>query len=90
LYWEQHKEALVVVRRSFEGWTFSRCVYIWVDSDKGSPHCCRQRLARMEMRVMFSELLPRMRSVELAREVTRVWSNFGDGVKQFPIRIQVS
>ena len=39
---------------------------------------------------MFSELLPRMRSVELAREVTRVWSNFGDGVKQFPIRIQVS
>ena len=39
---------------------------------------------------MFSELLPRLRSVELAGEVTRVWSNSGDGVKQLPIRVQVS
>jgi acetoacetate decarboxylase len=29
----QYKEALVVVRCCFEGRTFSRCVYIWVDSD---------------------------------------------------------
>lgn len=29
----QYKEAFVVVRCSFEGRTFSRCVYIWVDSD---------------------------------------------------------
>lgn len=29
----QYKEAFVVVRCSFEGQTYSRCVYIWVDSD---------------------------------------------------------
>lgn len=29
----QYKEAFVVVRCSFGGETFSRCVYIWVDSD---------------------------------------------------------
>jgi hypothetical protein len=29
----QYKEAFVVVRCSYRGQTFSRCVYIWVDSD---------------------------------------------------------
>ena len=29
----QYKEAFVVVRCSFQGQTFSRCVYIWVDKD---------------------------------------------------------
>lgn len=29
----QYKEAFVVVRCSFEGETFSRCVFIWVDKD---------------------------------------------------------
>src|SRR3954451_2272285 len=29
----QYKETFVVVRCSFEGRTFSRCVYIWVDKD---------------------------------------------------------
>ncbi len=29
----QYKEAFVVVRCSFQGETFSRCVYIWVDKD---------------------------------------------------------
>ncbi|WP_030437246.1 acetoacetate decarboxylase family protein [Actinoplanes subtropicus] len=29
----QYKEAFVVVRCSFEGQTYSRCVYIWVDKD---------------------------------------------------------
>ena len=29
----QYKEAFVVVRCSFQGRTYSRCVYIWVDKD---------------------------------------------------------
>jgi cytochrome P450 len=58
---------------------------------KGGPHfCLGSTLARMEMRVLFSELLPRLRSVELAGEVTRVRSNFVNGIKQFPVRVQVS
>ena len=58
---------------------------------KGGPHfCLGSALARMEMRVLFSELLPRLRSVELAGEVTRVRSNFVNGIKQFPVRVQPS
>ena len=55
---------------------------------KGSPHLCLgNMLARMEMRLMFQELLPRLRSVELAGEVTRVRSNFVNGIKAFPVRV---
>ena len=58
---------------------------------KGGPHfCLGSALARREMRVLFSELLPRLRSVELAGEVTRVRSNFVNGIKQFPVRVQPS
>ena len=43
---------------------------------KGSPHTCLgNMLARMEIRLMFTELLPRLKSIELNGEVTRVRSN---------------
>ncbi|MBV5324144.1 MAG: acetoacetate decarboxylase family protein, partial [Rhodospirillaceae bacterium] len=29
----QYKEAFAVVRCTFEGRTYSRCIYIWVDKD---------------------------------------------------------
>lgn len=55
---------------------------------KGSPHLCLgNNLARMEIRLMFEELLPRLTSIELAGEVTRVRSNFVNGIKRFPVRI---
>lgn len=55
---------------------------------KGSPHLCLgSNLARMEVRLMFEELLPRLAGVELAGEVTRVRSNFVNGIKKFPIAI---
>src|SRR6185312_2999832 len=50
---------------------------------KGSPHLCMgNSLARMEVRLMFEELLPRLRSIEPAGEVTRVRSNFVNGIKR--------
>ncbi len=53
---------------------------------KGSPHLCLgNNLARMEIRLMFEELLPRLESIELAGEVTRVRSNFVNGIKRFPV-----
>ncbi|MEV8633101.1 cytochrome P450 [Streptosporangium sp. NPDC051023] len=56
---------------------------------KGSPHfCLGNSLARMEMRLMFETLLPRIRSIEPAGEVTRVRSNFVNGIKRFPVRIR--
>ena len=57
---------------------------------KGSPHVCMgNALARMEIRLMFTELIPRLTSVELNGEVTRVRSNFINGIKKFPVRVQV-
>jgi cytochrome P450 len=56
---------------------------------KGSPHLCLgNALARMEVRLMFEELLPRLEDIELAGEVTRVRSNFVNGIKKFPVRVK--
>ena len=56
---------------------------------KGSPHLCLgNNLARMEIRLMFEELLPRIDSIELAGDVTRVRSNFVNGIKKFPVAVK--
>jgi cytochrome P450 len=57
---------------------------------KGSPHLCMGNgLARMEIRLMFEELLPRLHDIDLAGEVTRVRSNFVNGIKKFPVKVAV-
>ena len=56
---------------------------------KGSPHLCLgNNLARMEIRLMFEELLPRIDSIELAGDLTRVRSNFVNGIKKFPVAVK--
>ena len=55
---------------------------------KGSPHLCLgNNLARMEIRLMFEELIPRLADIELAGDVRRVRSNFVNGIKTFPVKI---
>ncbi len=55
---------------------------------KGGPHfCLGSALARMEIRLMFEALLPRLKSIEVAGDVTRVRSNFVNGIKQFPVKV---
>ena len=55
---------------------------------KGSPHLCLgNALARMEIRLMFTELIPRLGSIELNGEVTRVRSNFVNGIKKLPVAV---
>ncbi len=55
---------------------------------KGSPHLCLgNNLARMEIRLMFEELLPRLADIELAGDVARVRSNFVNGIKGFPVKV---
>ena len=54
----------------------------------GGPHfCLGAPLARLEMRVMFEELLPRIARVESAGEVSRLRSNFINGIKHMPVRV---
>lgn len=52
----------------------------------GAHVCLGQHLARMEMRILMEELLPRLGSLELAGEPARVESVFVGGLKRLPIR----
>jgi cytochrome P450 len=55
---------------------------------KGSPHfCLGNNLARLEIRLMFETLLPRLARAELAGDVKRVRSNFVNGIKTLPLRV---
>lgn len=48
--------------------------------------CLGQHLARLEMRLLWEEMLPRIASIELNGEPTRSVSNFVCGPKSVPIR----
>jgi cytochrome P450 len=54
----------------------------------GPHHCLGAYLARLEMRVMLEELLPRVRSIEVTGPAPRVRSNFINGVKKLPVRVE--
>src|SRR5436305_949504 len=53
----------------------------------GGPHyCLGANLARLEIRIMFEELLRRLPDVEQAGEPARLRSNFISGIKHLPVR----
>jgi len=53
----------------------------------GGPHyCLGAHLAKLEVQVMFDELLPRLAQMELAGPVERVRSNFTNALKKMPVR----
>jgi cholest-4-en-3-one 26-monooxygenase len=52
----------------------------------GEHFCLGANLARLELRVVFSELAARMEEVELAGPYERMRSSFLGGVKRMPIR----
>ncbi|MGA0603195.1 cytochrome P450 [Caulobacter sp. KR2-114] len=52
----------------------------------GAHLCLGQHLAKMEMRILWEELLPRLKSVELAGEAQLSEANFVNGPKKLPIR----
>ena len=53
-----------------------------------SPHLCLgAQLARMEIKVLLEELLPRLAAVQLAGPVDRLRSNFISGIKRMPIEV---
>jgi cytochrome P450 len=58
---------------------------------KGSPHFCMgNALARMEIQIMFEQLLPRLAGIRLAGDVARVRSNFVNGIKHLPVTVTLA
>jgi cytochrome P450 len=54
----------------------------------GGPHfCLGAHLARLETKILFQELLPRLASIELNGPVERLRSNFVNGIKRLPVRV---
>ena len=56
----------------------------------GAHQCLGLHLARLEMRILFEELLDRIDSVELAGEPRRAKSTFVGGLKTLPLRFTAS
>jgi hypothetical protein len=54
----------------------------------GAHLCLGQHLAKMEMRILWEELLPRLKSVELAGQAKLSEANFVSGPKSLPIRYE--
>ncbi len=59
-----------------------------VSFGKGGPHfCLGAGLARLQVRITFEELLPRIADLRLAGEPERLRSNFIHGMKHLPIEV---
>jgi len=57
----------------------------------GGVHTCLgAHLARLEIRIVFEELLPRVRSFEMTGPVERLRSNSFNGIKRMPIRVELN
>src|SRR5947207_3625053 len=55
----------------------------------GGPHfCLGAHLARLETKILFQELLPRLRSIEIMGPVERIRSDFVNGIKKMPVQIR--
>jgi cytochrome P450 len=58
---------------------------------RGGPHfCIGAHLAALEVRVLMEEFVPRVASIELAGEPRRVRSNFANGLKALPVRVELA
>ena len=57
---------------------------------RGGPHMCLgNSLARLEIRIMFEDLISRVDSVEQLGAIDRLRSNFVNGIKRFPVRVHL-
>ena len=53
----------------------------------GAHLCLGMHLARLELRILFEELLPQIKAVELDGEPKYSYANFVNGLKTLPVRV---
>jgi cytochrome P450 len=57
----------------------------------GGPHfCLGAHLARLETKILFQELLPRLRSIEFVGPIERIRSDFVNGIKRMPVKVETA
>ena len=56
----------------------------------GAHLCLGQHLAKMEMRILFEELMPRLKSLAFDGQPTRAEAGFVGGPKKLPIRYEMT
>ncbi|MFM5904344.1 MAG: cytochrome P450 [Microbacteriaceae bacterium] len=57
---------------------------------RGGPHMCLgNALARLEIKIMFEDLIQRVDSVELTGEIDYLRSNFVHGIKRMPVKVNL-
>ena len=55
------------------------------------PHfCLGAHLARLEVTLLLEELAPRVKALHLAGEPERLRSNFTNGLKRLPLRVELA
>lgn len=53
----------------------------------GVHRCVGNRLAELQLKILWEELLPRFPSIEVVGEAKRTYSNFIHGIRSLPVRI---
>ncbi len=56
----------------------------------GAHHCLGANLARLELQIIFKELLASTRSITQAGDVARLRSNFINGIKHMPVEVELA
>ncbi len=57
---------------------------------RGGPHMCLgNALARLEIKVMFEDLVHRIDSMERTGPIRHLSSNFVNGIKEFPVKVNL-
>jgi cytochrome P450 len=51
--------------------------------------CLGNALARIELKIMFEDLIQRVDSVELDGEIDYLRSNFVHGIKRMPVKVNL-
>jgi cytochrome P450 len=68
----------------------------WIDRPRVRQHlsfgfgvhrCVGNRLAELQLRILWEEILPRFPRIEVLDEPKRIYSNFIHGIRQLPVRI---